>query len=630
MSKSNPSKPNKTDRRGFLRGAAGGAALAAQAASTAQTAQAQQPAGANQVPASPAPARVEVNTPTKFGGDFMVDVIKSLGFEYTFNNPASSVRGLHEAIINYGGNKDPEWLTCLHEEQSVAMAHGYAKISGKPVLVTAHGTVGLQHASMAIYNAWCDRVPVYIIIGTWDDATVRDGYVEWAHSVQDGAAIVREFTKWDDHPVSLQHFAESAVRAYKIMMTPPMEPVLLAVDAYLQEDPIKENNLRIPKLSTTSPPAGDPNAVNEAARLLVNAEYPLIMAGRSARTPKGIELLVELANLLGARVNDQRNRMNFPSTNVLSVGGNVADSDVILGLEVQDFFNSTHRNGRPQFKAGTKTITISALELSHKANYQDFGRYAESDIAIPADAEATLPWLIEACKKLMTGDRRRLVDERRAKAEEAYKRAHEVTRQQAVLGWNSSPLTPARVSAELWAQIKNEDWSLVSNDMFFSAWCRRLWNPEKHYHYIGGSAGEGIGYGIGAAVGAALANKKYGRLSVNIQNDGDLNYAPGALWTAAHHQIPLLTVMHNNRAYHQETMDIYTMAARANRGIDRGHIGTTIRDPNIDYANMAKTYGVYGIGPIENPNDLAPAIKKALEVVKKGEPALIDTVTQGR
>jgi len=303
---------------------------------------------------------------------------------------------------------------------------------------------------------------------------------------------------------------------------------------------------------------------------------------------------------------------------------------VILGLEVQDFFNSTHRNGRPVFKAGTKTITVSALELSHKANYQDFGRYAESDLAIPADAEATLPWLIEACKKLMTGDHRRLADERRAKAEEAYKRAHELTRQQAALGWNSSPLTPARVSAELWAQIKNEDWSLVANDMFFSGWCRRLWNPEKHYHYIGGSGGEGIGYGIGAAVGAALANKKHGRLSINIQNDGDLNYAPGALWTATHHQIPLLTVMHNNRAYHQETMDIYTMAARANRGIDRGHIGTTIRDPNIDYASMAKTYGMYGIGPIENPNDLGPAIKKALEVVKKGEPALIDTVTQGR
>ena len=609
-------KSKRTDRRGFLQGAAGTAALAAQAVN----AQVQQPAA----------TQVEVKIPEKFGADFMVDVFKSLGFEYAASNPASSVRGLHESLINYGGNKNPEWLTCLHEETSIAMAHGYAKIEGKPMLVTAHGTVGLQHASMAIYNAWCDRVPVYLVIGQWADATKRDGYVDWTHSVQDAAAMVREITKWDDQPVSLAHFAESAVRAYKIMMTPPMEPVLLVLDAELQEQPIRETGLRIPKLSMTSPPAGDSNAVNDVAKLLVGAENPLILAGRSARTPKGTELLVELANLLNARVNDQRNRMNFPSSNPLSVGGSVADSDVILGLELQDFFGSTHRNGRPVFRPTAKTITISALDLSHKANYQDFGRYTEADIAIAADAEATLPSLIEACRKLITGDRRRIFDERRGRAEEAYKQAHEATRQAAALGWNSSPLTPARVAAELWAQIKNEDWSLVANDMFFSGWCRRLWNPEKHYHYIGGSGGEGVGYGVGAAVGAALANKKYGRLSINIQNDGDLNYAPGALWSATHHQIPLLTVMHNNRAYHQETMDIYTMAARANRGVDRGHIGTTIREPNIDYASMAKAYGMYGIGPIENPVDLAPAIKKALEVVKKGEPALIDTVTQGR
>jgi len=617
-------KSKKTDRRGFLRGAAGAAAFAAQATS----APAQQPAGANQVAAAPAPGRVEVNGPTKFGADFMVDVIKSLGFVYAPSNPASSVRGLHESLLNYGGNKDPEWLTCLHEESSISMAHGYFKVECKPMLVTVHGTVGLQHASMAIYNAFVDRVPVMIIGGTWDDAVTRDGFVEWAHSVQDGAAIVREFTKWDDHPASLQHFAESAVRAYKLMMTPPMEPVVLMLDAYLQEDPIKEENLRVPKLSMTVPPAGEPGAVAEVAKLLVNADNPVIYAGRLARTPKGIELLVELAELVQAPVNDLRQRMNFPSTNPLSVGGVAANADVVLGLEVEDFYNLTHRRGVPSTKA--RTVTISALDLNHKANYQDFGHYAEADIAIAADAEATLPSLIEACKKIITADRRTAFATRRAKLEEAYKNAHERTRQAAVLGWNSTPLTTSRVAAELWNQLKGEDWSLVSDDGFFGGWCRRLWGMEKHYHYIGGAGGGGIGYGVGAAVGAALANKKYGRLSVNIQRDGDLNYAPGALWTATHHQIPLLNVMHNNRAYHQETMDIYTMAARANRGIDKGHIGTTIRDPNIDYASMAKAYGMYGIGPIENPNDVAPAIKKALEVVKKGEPALIDTVTQGR
>jgi thiamine pyrophosphate-dependent acetolactate synthase large subunit-like protein len=331
--------------------------------------------------------------------------------------------------------------------------------------------------------------------------------------------------------------------------------------------------------------------------------------------------------------------MNFPSRHPL-YGGNVNNADLILGLEVQDFWGLTHeqtplnRMGmetRSIAKPGTKLVTISSVTLSHKSNYQDFGRYEEVDVAIAADAEATLPALIEACKKLITSDRKRVMQARGAKLAEAHKRARERSREEATIGWDASPISTARLSAELWAQVKNEDWSLVSNVRnYLSDWPIRLWDFEKHYHYIGAQGGAGIGYGAPAAVGAALANKKYGRLSVNIQTDGDLNYAPGVLWTAAHHRIPMLTVMHNNRAYHQEIMQVQLMANRANRGIDRAHIGTTITDPNIDYAKMAQTYGMYGEGPITDPKDLGPAIKRAIEVVKRGEPALIDVVTQPR
>ena len=225
----------------------------------------------------------------------MVDVIKSLGIEYCAANPGSSFRGLQESFINYGGNASPEWLTCCHEESSVAMAHGYAKIEGKPMMIMAHGTVGLQHASMAIYNCYADRVPLYIVLGNILDIDYRRGSAEWYHSVQDAASMVRDYTKWDDTPVSLSHFAESAVRAYTIAMTPPQEPVVLVADAVLQEEPITEKNLRIPKLVVSAPPQGDTGAVAEAAKLLVAAENPVIVAGRLARTPKGIELLVELA-----------------------------------------------------------------------------------------------------------------------------------------------------------------------------------------------------------------------------------------------------------------------------------------------------------------------------------------------
>ena len=223
-----------------------------------------------------------------------------------------------------------------------------------------------------------------------------------------------------------------------------------------------------------------------------------------------------------------------------------------------------------------------------------------------------------------------MVGQRGARFAEAAKRIQEQTLQEAAWGWDASPITTARLSAELWNQIKNEDWSLVSDVVFQSWWPTRLWDFTKHYQFIGGHGAYGIGYGAPAAVGAALANRKYGRLTLNIQSDGDLNYAPGVLWTAAHHRIPLLSIMHNNRSYHQERMFVADMAARAERDVSRVGIGNDISDPNIDYATMAKAYGVYGAGPIENPNELGPAIKKAIEVVKRGEPALIDVVSQPR
>src|SRR5258707_8941078 len=213
---------------------------------------------------------------------------------------------------------------------------------------------------------------------------------------------------------------------------------------------------------------------------------------------------------------------------------------------------------------------------------------ADGDIAIAAHAEATLPLLIDEVKRQLSADRRRALQDRGVKLAEAHHQARTTAAEAAAFGWDSSPISLARLSAELWAQIKDEDWSLVSWQGFISGWPGRLWNFDKHYQYIGGQGAGAMGYGAPAAVGAALANRKHGRLSINIQTDGDLNYAPGVLWTAVHHKIPLLTIMHNNRAYHQEVMFVQRMASERNRGADRAHIGTTLREPNIDYAKMAQ------------------------------------------
>ena len=630
-------KKHGVGRRGFLKGAAvGAAALAA----TPERAQAQQGGSAPAANATarpnpttlaldtgarpPAPSRIVENP----GSDFMVDVLKTLNIEYCAANPGSTFDGLHESLINYGPNPNsmPEWLTCCHEESAVGMCHGYAKIELKPMMAAIHGTVGLQHASMAIYNAYADRVPIYMIVGNHADAAARGSGVQSYHSANDMPLIVRDFVKWDDQPISLGAFAESAVRAYKIAMTPPMGPVLLVATHENQTEPNRETNLRIPHLTPTAPPQGDDEAVQQAARWLVDAERPLIVTQRLVRTPKAIALLVELAETLQAPV-DSQERMNFPNRHPLAgTGGPGYQPDVVLFLEVADP-TSAARAARAR---GAKTLNISSVNLFMKSNIQDFGHYAEVDLDMGADGEATLPALTEAAKKLLTADRRRTLEDRGAKLAAAHKQARNQAVELAQYGWDASPIGLNRLSAELWPLIKNEDWSLVSWQGFISGWPGRLWNFDKHYQYIGGQGGGGIGYNAPASVGAALANKKHGRLSINIQTDGDMNYAPGILWTAAHHKIPLLTIMHNNRGYHAEVMILQNRASERNRGQDRTTIGTKLWEPNINYAKMAETYGMYGEGPITEPTQLAAAFKRGIERIKRGEPALIDVVTQPR
>jgi thiamine pyrophosphate-dependent acetolactate synthase large subunit-like protein len=375
-------------------------------------------------------AAAETGTPKELakavgpdGSDFMVDVIKTLNIDYVCSNPASSFRALHESLIDYGGNTKPEFITCTHEETSVGIGHGYFKATGKPLMMLCHGTVGLQHATMAVYNAWVDRVPVICIGGTDLDAAYRAPGVPTIHSAQDINAIVRDYTKWDDQPVSLQHFAQSFVRAYKIAMTPPHEPVMIALDLGLQQEPVRAHEretLYIPKYVPTAPPQGDAGAVKEAARLLANAERPVIVVDRAARTPNGTRLLVELAEALQAPVIDQRGRMNMPNTHYLSQTARTAaligNADVIIGLELGDYWatvNGFVDNGHDgiglnetRIKPGTKLIGISSVGLVTKSNYQDFQRFQSLDVDMAGDAEATLPALIEAVNAAIPNDRK--------------------------------------------------------------------------------------------------------------------------------------------------------------------------------------------------------------------------------
>ncbi len=318
---------------------------------------------------------------------------------------------------------------------------------------------------------------------------------------------------------------------------------------------------------------------------------------------------------------------------------------MIIGLELSDYWGTVNGfidNGdnegaglqESHIKPDAKLISISSIALNTKANYQDFQRFQVVDVDMAGDAEATLPALIEAVKSALPSARKAVIEARGERLKKAWADARERTRQAAALAWDASPISTARMSMEVYAQIKDLDWSSVGGDRQFSAWPTRLWPMDKHYHHIGGPGGYGIGYNAPAAVGAALANRAEGRFSVNFQPDGDIMFGPGVLWTAAHHKIPLLSVMHNNRGYHQEVMHVQRMSNRRNRvaynGKDLGPIGTRIENPAIDYGKLASSLGLWSAGPISDPTELASALKNAVQAVKAGEPALVDVVTQPR
>jgi thiamine pyrophosphate-dependent acetolactate synthase large subunit-like protein len=628
-------KNTSVGRRGFLKGAAAGAAVSAATLVTPQITEAQQGAGRGgrgggrggaaqpdgaaiareDGTAQPAPVSRIVENP---GSDYMCDVIKALGLEYVSFNPGSSFEGLHESLINYTRNS-PEIITCTHEENAVAAAHGYAKAEGKPMLALLHGTIGVQHAAMAIYNAYGDRVPIVMIAGYGDTAVP-------AHTAVDLATTVRDYVKWDAQPDSLQGVGQAIIRAYKLAITPPMAPVLVTVHAELQMNAMPANRPQVPKFTMPSMPSADLASVRQIAKDLVNATNPRINSGR-VRSQEGMDMLVELAELLQCPVGGGGDRVSFPNRHPLSGNGAGGAVDVTLNLEA----GGGGGGGRGGAGGGSKSIVITTADLLATHNFNiNGGAGPNGDMYIAADPQATLPALIEEVKKLITGDKKNLFADRGKKHAEANRAAHAASVEAASVGWNASPVSLARIAAELWPLIKNEDWSYVSPQGFVGNWPSRLWNMNKVYHYLGGQGAGGMGYGAPASVGAALANKKHGRISINIQTDGDMNYSPGALWTAAHHRLPLLSIMHNNRGYHQEVMFIARAASIRNRGQENSHIGTRLIDPNIDYAMMAKAYGMYSEGPISDPKDLAPALKRGVERVKKGEPVMIDVVTQPR
>ena len=493
--------------------------------------------------------------------------------------------------------------------------------------VMLHGTVGTQHASMAIYQAYHSKTPVLIIVGR-DDKFFRQ-----EQTANDIAGLTRAYTKWDAQPETLEEALRALQRAYNEAITPPRGPTIVIVDTDLQKEEARE--LRLPEYRPPTYPTIGGSAAEQIASRLLSASNPRIQVGR-LRTPEGVRWAVELAEAIGASVRTAATRgpMSFPQTHPLTGPGADKEYDYVLGLETDGTHVSIQGPSLRSMADQRDTTDIGFGFIRSKPDIRPRGAASPGQNDIVADAEASLPLIISAVRQHVSRTKQREIDVR-ANAHTRANRASRIRMLEAALeskrkGWNGSPVSLARLYAELWPHIMHQDWCLSSPTVFSSRHHVQLWEHNKPHSYLGMHGAGGIGYCIGASVGAGLAARERDRIVVNIQCDGDLNYTPGSLWTAAHHQVPLLTVMHNNRGYHQEVMYLHYMAGVRGRATDRMHIGTTLRDPHIDYTMMAAAYGMDGEGPIDDPNELDAAFARGVAAVKHGRPYLIDVIMEPR
>jgi thiamine pyrophosphate-dependent acetolactate synthase large subunit-like protein len=581
----------------------------------------------------------------EWGSDIVVDLLKAFEIEYVAINPGATFRGLHDSLVNYGGNHSPEIILCTHEEIAVALAHGYARAKGKPMGAAVHNVVGLQHASMAIYNAWADRLPVIVMGGTGPmDTANRRPWIDWVHTALVQGNLVRDFVKWDDQPASVEAVPESFVRAYRLATTEPMGPVYICYDGEVQE---KKLDGEIPFPSLERYPAPLPlqapeEGFDKTVRWLLEAKKPVLLADWVGRREAGFKALGELAELLAAPVLDQMGRFNFPAHNPLNLSGMqnkvIPQADLVLALDVPDLEGAVTQRAQEKgrrrpielLSPTTKIINVALDDLLVRAWSTDFNKLRQADLMIMADTSVFLPELVRRLKaeKERLGKLAGDIQNRRAEWGKLYEEKVAAREKEAKTKWDEKPIAMSRLYAELAEALKSEDWVLTNGS---SQGKENSYLPASKFNQILGKyKGGGLGYGLPASLGAALAHKGSGKFCVDLQPDGDLLFTVSGLWTAVHHKIPLLIIVCSNRSYYNDEEHQERVAEARGRPVENKTIGIRIEDPNVDFGAMARTYGCWGAGPITEPKDLIKTLREAVKVVKEGKPALVDVVCQMR
>ena len=580
----------------------------------------------------------------EYVSDGVVELLSRLGCRYLPLNPGASFRGLHDSLVNFtpAEGEAPVPILCGHEEIAVAAAHAYAKATDTVGCAVVHDLVGLMHASMAVFNAWCDRVPMVVLGGGGPVAPSRRRPIDWTHAANAQSGLVRPFVKWDADPVESQELLDCIAQAWQLASSEPRRPTYVTVDAALQEDPW-EGELTVPEpaqFAADPPFAPDTEAVRQAAAELMAATSPVVVAGRVGLRAAATPLLVDLVEKLGAAYCDERNFVAFPTDHPHNLSGDgraVAGSDVLLSVDVQDLNHLI--SGSKHVTGGFRSADAYAGRVIDCAPGPSLPpSWAKAGSApVPVHQRligeplATLAALVDAVDELLAAEPVAAAEVRARRAASLGRRHDELRARQeedAHRGWDHTPIAVARMVADLWERVREEDWLLVTRNT--RSWPEGVWRFEGAGQYLGHSGGGGIGYGPGALLGGGLAAQDAGKLAVGIVGDGDLLAGPSALWTAAHHRLPLLVVVHDNRSFYNDEEHQAEVAGIRGRPVGRAHVGTRMHEPDIDYAAMARAHGAWAEGPVESPDDLLGAFDKAVTQVRAGRVALVDVRTAAK
>jgi benzoylformate decarboxylase/acetolactate synthase-1/2/3 large subunit len=569
----------------------------------------------------------------------MADVLRGLGLRYVALNPGSSFRGLHDSLVNYAGD-DIQMIEVPHEKLAVALAHGYAKATGEPMAVLLHDLVGLLQGTMGVYYSYIDRTPVLVLGGSGPgEHDRRRPNIDWIHSANVQGEAVRAYTKWDHEPRSIASVQTVLARAYRIAMEEPRGPVYVALDAGLQEAPLEQpvDLTDLPRLAAVpSTLAPEPTALRQLAEKLCAAEQPVVVPSYAGRNPESFFTLVELAETVGIGVVETHWRLNFPNRHPLNVTGSsvLEDADCVLFVDVKDMgkptqkLESTTRTIQSRLRPGTTVLDIGFNDVGISSWSEDYAELLPTDLQVTADTAVALPLLLEECRRIVASDGDARAAERHAWREELARRHDEVW-----AGWRSTadakraevPVATSRLASEVWEVVKEHDWVLTAGTA--AEWALRTWDfdrPDRHPGKQLGTATQ-----IGISLGVALAHKGSGKLVVDLQPDGDLMFDAGALWVASRYELPLLVVMFNNRAYYNDWEHQERLARQRGTPVARAHIGMAIDTPAPDFAALARSFGWVAEGPIEDPDAVQDAVRRAAEHVQStGLPALVDVVCQ--